>query len=157
MSFVVIGLSLLLVAVVATYAAVSLNELTAKAMPPAMGTAYALLADNPELMVARRSMVVSNAARLAANPELMVAGRYIPPGGWTRRSPRYIPLHNTVDPNRDIGLLEFFRPQAKEASTADLLHNKVDPDRDIGLLEFFKPQTVQAVAEGHTYPLLGGR
>jgi hypothetical protein len=37
------------------------------------------------------------------------------------------------------------------------LHNRVDPDSDIGLLEFFKPQTINAAAAGRTYPLLGGR
>jgi hypothetical protein len=75
-SFLVIGLSLLVVVAAATYAAVFLNELSARAMPPAIGSEYAILASNPELMVARRSALSSDAARLAANPELSMAHRY---------------------------------------------------------------------------------
>jgi hypothetical protein len=59
-----------------------------------------LLAANPELQAAQRYTMAAwkaEAAFLAANPELMVAHRYIP-------------LENKVDPDGDIGLLEFFRP-----------------------------------------------
>jgi hypothetical protein len=86
----------------------------------------ALLAENPELVMSRRyaasSEIAAEAALLSANPELMVARRYVPPGGWTRRMPQYVPLHNKVDPDRDIGLLEFSKLQTiKEVSTPDQL------------------------------------
>ena len=113
----------------------------------------ATLSANPELSTARYYAPYTTddqaalASFLAANPELMAARRYIPPGGWTRRMPQHIPLQNKVDPDGDIGLLEFFKPQTiKAVSTPDPLRNKVDPDSDIGLLEFFKPQTINEVS-----------
>ena len=108
------------------------------------GAEVATLDANPELSTARYYAPytiddqAALASFLAANPELMAARRYIPPGGWTRRMPQHIPLQNKVDPDGDIGLLEFFKPQPIKA-----LQNKVDPDSDIGLLEFFKPQTIK--------------
>jgi hypothetical protein len=85
----------------------------------------ALLSENPELMMSRRyaasSEIAAEAALLSANPELMVARRYVPPGGWTRRMPQHLKLQNKVDPDTDIGLLEFFKPQTKEVSTPDQL------------------------------------
>ena len=85
----------------------------------------ARLAENPELTVHRRyvasSAVAVEAARLAENPELMLARGYVPPGGWTHRMPQHLNLQNKVDPDTDIGLLEFFKPQTKEVSTPDQL------------------------------------
>lgn len=63
----------------------------------------AFYAANPELMIASRyptsveEKPVTDSAFLANNPELMIARRYIA-------------LENKVDPDSDIGLLEFFKP-----------------------------------------------
>jgi hypothetical protein len=58
---------------------------------------------------------------------------------------QHLDLHNTIDPDTDIGLLEFSKPQTTQAvNTPDSRRNKVDPNSDIGLLEFSKPQTKYA-------------
>jgi hypothetical protein len=99
-----------------------------------------LLAANPELMVARRNTVIeevsqpeaydiemlriqryaevadkrAEAAFLAANPELMVARRYAV-------------VESGVDPDRDIGLLEFFTGP-NETNRQRAIERKIDPD-----------------------------
>jgi hypothetical protein len=70
---------------------------------------------------------------------------------------QHIPLRNKVDPDSDIGLLEFFKPQTTtEVSTPDSRQNKVDPDSDIGLLEFSKPQTKEVSTPNHRFAPPGG-
>jgi hypothetical protein len=79
---------------------------------------------------------------MSTNPEVMLTRGYVPPGGWTRRMPQHLTRQNKVDPDSDIGLLEFSKPQTTQAvNTPNSLRKKVDPDSDIGLLEFFKPPT----------------
>ena len=108
-----------------------------------------LLAENPELMMSRRyaasSEIAAEAALLSANPELMVARRYVPPGGWTRRMPQHVPLHNKVDPDRDIGLLEFSKPQTiKEVSTRDQLSSSLASNPELSVARRYAARGVIA-------------
>lgn len=85
------------------------------------------LVANPELLKAQRPIMaagVSESTVLADNPELMLARRNNP-------------AENEVDPDRDVGLLEFFTgPLAIQGNA----------DEDIGLLDFSRPPAVEEVS-----------
>lgn len=128
---------------------------------PAEGQAMtdsALLGANPELAIAGRYAdgveKRAEAADLAANPELLKAypptlGQKMSETMFLANNPelmvarRYAAVESEIDPDRDLGLLDFFTVPNETNEQPVIRRNAND---DIGLLEFyFKPDRQSSV------------